>query len=59
MLEESLPTQPADESGDLQKLIQQVFQEIDRVDARIEREHFEIDRLKRETREMLAELKAA
>lgn len=49
----------AEEAADLRAAIQQMLEEMDRVNARIENNQADIETLKAETRAMLAELRAA
>lgn len=49
----------AEEATQLEAAIRQMFEEIERVDARIESNQADIERLKAETQAMLAELRAA
>ena len=49
----------AEEAADLKAAIQQMFEEMERVNARIERNQAEIEKLKAETRAMLAQLRVA
>lgn len=49
----------AEEAADLKTAIRQMFAEMDRVNARIESNQADIEKLKAETRAMLAQLRAA
>jgi peptidoglycan hydrolase CwlO-like protein len=58
-METSLTIEPtAEEVAELQTAIQRIFDQIDQVNVRIEGYQEDIDRLKAETRAMLAQLRA-
>lgn len=53
------PDATADESGGYEEAISRMFVEIGQANEKMERDQEEIERLKAETREILARLKAA
>ena len=58
-MENTLTREPsAEEVAELKAAIQQIFQEIAEADARIESYQNDIDRLKAETRAMLAQIRS-
>jgi len=48
-----------EEVSDLKAAIEQMFEEMERVNARIERNQTDVERLRAETRAMIAELRTA
>lgn len=48
---------PADETVDWEAAVQQIFEQMEQADARIQGYQTEIDQLKAETRTMLAQMK--
>jgi hypothetical protein len=53
------PDVTADESGDYEGAISQMLAEMKRANEKMDRDQEEIERLKAETREILAKMKAA
>lgn len=54
----SVMAETGDEAAEIQAAIRQMFARMDEINLRIERDQADIDRLKGETRAMLAELTA-
>jgi thiamine biosynthesis lipoprotein ApbE len=58
-MDNTLREAPPEGAAELQAAIRSMFEEMERIDVRIEQKQSEIERLKAETRAILADLKAA